>query len=692
MKNDFFSYLDGFNEITLIVPNELNNKNKKFQLEGENLSSPLVILEIINLSTETKYVCRINDTIILNECYTVVDEDGNRSFLRIGKVVRTELFDMMFVSDGNDYGATYEKEKTTFKVWSPVAKEIELELVKKDNSKQFIDLTHHSSGNWFTTVYDDLEGVKYRYRVRVNESFKITTDPYAISSTANGEYNYVVDPNKFRRFKYPKPYFSGKSVDAVIYEASIRDLTSSKTSKAVNKGKFKGLLEGHKNEGIDYIASLGVTHIQLLPIYDFEGVDELNQFESYNWGYNPSQYNVVEGSYSTNPNDPYKRINELIELIDYIHFKGMRVSMDVVYNHVYNMSKFSIEAFVPGYGFRYDQEGIRTNSSGCNNDTASERAMIHRFIIKSVKYWMHTFKISAFRFDLMGLHDIETMNKVVSETRLIDPAVLIYGEGWNMITTVPEKQRSNMSNAQLMPNISFFNDRFRELIKGGTFNKTLGYAMGNDIKRSDIYYLYTGSAIDNYLFFSPSQSLNYVECHDNHTFYDRAKILNKKFTEQNIKDYARLAMSFVVLSQGMPFIHAGQCFLRSKKGDENSYKSPDSINEINWNLKDKHIDLVNTLKDLIKIRKKYKVFRLDTNGAIRKQIKIVQDHPYKKTTHFKLEDINKKLSVFFKNDYEPELLTVEKGYHLLFDSVKKVKSKEHELYVEKPGAYIFIKE
>lgn len=692
MKNDFFSYLDGFNEITIIMPIRLENENKQFELEGENFSTSLIIEEIISIGDEIKYVCSVDDTIYLNESYIVVDEQGNRSFLRIGKVVRTELFDMMFVSNGRDYGFVYQKEKTTFKVWSPVAKEIELELVKKDNRKEFIDLTYQSTGNWEATVYEDLEGVKYRYRVRVNESFKTATDPYAIASTANGEYNFVVDSSKFRKFKNPKPKFSGKAVDAVIYEASIRDLTSSKTSKAVNKGKFKGLLEGHKTEGIDYIASLGVTHLQLLPIFDFEGVDELNPQKSYNWGYNPSQYNVVEGSYSTDPNDPYKRINELIELIDYIHSKGLRVSMDVVYNHVYNVNTFSMEAFVPGYAFRFDEYGMRTNSSGCNNDVASERAKIHQFIIRSVSYWMETFKISAFRFDLMGLHDVELMNRIVSEAKLIDQDVLIYGEGWNMVTNVPKNQRSNMSNARLMPNISFFNDRFRELIKGGTFNKTLGYAMGNNIKRSDIYYLYTGSSLDKYLFVNPNQSLNYVECHDNHTFYDRAKILNKDFTDEQIKDYARLALSFVVLSQGMPFIHAGQCFLRSKNGVENSYRSPDKINEIDWTLRDKHQDLVETLKDLISLRNKHKVFRLDTNGAIKKQIKIMETHPYEKTTHFQLKDLNKVISVFFKNDYKPELLSLEHKYKLIFDSTKIVKSKKHELYVEKPGAYIFLKE
>ncbi len=693
MKNDFFSYLDGFNQITIIVPNAINQDNKTFQLEAENFSTDLKVLEIIPIGRETKYLVEVNETIFLNQSYIVVDEFKNRSFLRIGKVVRTEMFEMMYEYDNEDLGVTYSKTKTTFKLWSPVAKEIEIELVRKDGSRQFMDLLYQTSGLWQLVVHDDLEGTKYRYRVRVNEHFKTITDPYAISSTANGEYNFVVDPKKFLKFKHPKPEFSGKPVDAIIYEASIRDLTMSPSSKTINKGKFKGLLENHQNEGLDYISLLGITHLQLLPIFDFEGVDELNIAKSYNWGYNPSQYNVVEGSFSTNPEDPYLRINELIELIDFIHQKKMRVSMDVVYNHVYNMKTFPFESLVPGYFFRFDERGIKTSVSGCGNDIASERAMVRNFIIQSIKYWMKTFNISAFRFDLMGLHDLETMNKIDREAKLIDPDVIIYGEGWNMPTTVAENLRSNMSNASLMPNISFFNDRFRELIKGGTFTKFIGYSIGGNVKRSELYYLFTGSSIDSYLFINPNQSINYLECHDNHTFYDRTKILKKDLTEGEIKDYARLGLSFVLLSQGVPFIHAGQSFLRTKKGVENSYKSSDTINAIDWQLKEKHRDLIETVKALISLRKDYKVFRLYTNAAIKNQIRIAEEAKYDKTLHLLLNDLNKTLSLYFKNDYLPELLSPGKGYRLLFDSITRLDDNTvEELFVDKPGAYIFVKE
>lgn len=692
MKNDFFSYLDGFNLINIIVPKKIDNMNKSFVLKSVNQTIPLHIEEITNLGRETKYTCEINETISLNESYNIFDEHSNQSFLRIGKVVRTDLFDMMFEYDDLDLGVTYSKEKSIFKLWSPVAKEIELEIVHTNGMRQYIDLMYQRNGLWSTVIFADLEKAKYRYRVRVNESFKIITDPYAIASDANGEYNFVVDPSKFRAFKHKKPYFSGRAVDAIIYEASIRDLTSSKTSKAVHKRLFKGLLEGHKDEGLDYISSLGVSHIQLLPIFDFEGVDELEPKKLYNWGYNPSQYNVVEGSFSEDPNDPYMRINELIEVIDYIHSLGMRVSMDVVYNHVYNMRKFPFEGLVPGYFFRFDKDGIRTNSSGCDNDIATERTMVHHFIRQSLLYWMKTFNLSAFRFDLMGLMDVSLINKLDIETKEIDSKAIIYGEGWNMESFLPNHLKSNMDNARLMPNVGFFNDKFRDTIKGGTFSNAVGYALGGKISKSDLYYLFTGSSVDFYRFINPNQSINYIECHDNHTFYDRARILRKDLSDEHIEDYARLGLSILILSQGVPFIHAGQSFLRTKKGVENSYKSPDDINEIDWDRQKEYEHIVKMTRDLITIRKSYKVFRLDSVSAVKSQIRIADDSHHKRSISFMLNDLNKQLRVYFKNDFEDELLSPGKEYKLIFDGYKRIQDNGPEILVNKPGAYIFVKE
>lgn len=690
MKSDFYCYLDGFNLITIILPNKFLNGDKHFSLKTLNYDIPLTIIKIESLETETKYSCNINESIALNETYYVVDENSNISILRVGKIVRTEMFDLMYEYDKHDLGVTYYKEKTIFKLWSPVAKEIELELVNENGDKEFIDLSYGKKGLWEVTINGDLEGKMYRYHIRVNEMFKTITDPYGISSNANGKYNYIVDKTKFRKFLYKKPLFSGRNVDAIIYEAMIRDLTSSKSSKAVNKGKFRGLLEGHQNEGIDYIKSLGVTHLQLLPIFDFEGVDETEPDKLYNWGYNPSQYNVVEGSYSLKPNDPYERINELIELIDELHKNNIRVSMDVVYNHVYKIETFPFDALVPGYFFRYDEYGLKTTSSGCGNDLATEKVMVSHFIIQSIKHWLETFQISAFRFDLMGLNDIELITKVEIVTKRYDPKSFIYGEGWNIKTTLDREKRAIIDNSQYLPNVAFFNDAFRDKIKGGTFSKEVGFSLGNDLPNKELYYLFTGSALDNYKFYSPGQSINYVECHDNHTFYDRAKVLVKNITEEEIKDYARLALSLTILSQGIPFIHSGQEFLRSKKGVENSYKSNDEINQIDWDLRDRHLDLVETTKALIEIRKEHKVFRLSSKAEIKNQIKI--NYNNSKTKEFSITNLTKEFVIYFKNDYVNEELAPKGSYKLYFDGIKKVLMNKENILANRPGCYIFIKE
>ena len=692
MKSDFFSYLDGFNLITILVPKPYDNDQKKFTLENEFQKITLTITKTQSLGHETKYTCSINETIYLNQNYMIYDEKRNQSFLRTGKIVRTDLFDMMFEYDEDDLGFTYDKEKTTFKVWSPVAKEIELELIDLENIKQFIEMRYQERGVWALTVYGNLDRYKYRYKVRVNETFKTTTDPYGIATDANGVFNYVVDKDKFYPFKYDKPLFSGRKVDAIIYELSIRDFTISKTSKAEQKGLYEGLMEDLDNEGINHIKDLGITHVQLLPVYDFEGTDEIDKDKFYNWGYNPSQYNIPEGWFSKDPNDPYERINELRSLIDHFHKNDLRVNMDVVYNHVYDMHTFPFEKLVPGYYYRFDEKGIRTEVSGCGNDIASERPMTQNFILHSIRWWMNTYQMDGFRFDLMGLLDVQTMNKVDALVKSIDDKAFVYGEGWNMSNTLPPEKRANMGNHQFMPYIAHFNDAFREQIKGGTFSQSLGYALGGKVSTADLFYLFTGSAIDQYRFFNPNQSINYIECHDNHTFYDRAKILNKQLSDEEIKDYARLGLAFVILSQGVPFIHAGQEFLRSKKGVENSYKSPDDINQIDWSNREKHLDLVTSVKDLIEIRKTFKVFRLRQTNDIKQMVRIVEQSIQTSTIQFVLTDINHYFKVFFKNTYQDELLPAGEGYRCIFNGLTACDEIQDHFLANKPGVYIFKKE
>ena len=501
---------------------------------------------------------------------------------------------------------------------------------------------------------------------------------------------------KLYKYKYEKPEFSGRAVDAVIYELHIRDYTIDPVIKNPLKGKFLGLLENCKTPdghptGIQYLKELGVTHIQLQPIYDFGSVDELDPDRLYNWGYDPVQYNVPEGWYSTDPNDPYKRINELRQLIDEIHGAGMRVTMDVVYNHVYDSNTFSLGKLVPGYFFRYDERGIVTNVSGCGNDVASEKRMCRKFILDSIRYWVRNFNLDGFRFDLMGLLDVDTMNEALMIVKNADPNGIVYGEGWNMPANIPEETRANMNNYALMPNIGFFNDKFRDLLKGSQWNKTLGFASGGKTSYLDILYLVTGSCIDNYLFDSPNQSINYVECHDNYTYRDFVTSVNPNMSEEVMKDYAKLALSMVLISQGVPFIHAGQEFFRTKQGVENSYKSPDSINTVYWSLADENWDMVEMVKDLISIRKEYNIFRQHRKSTIKSNIKISSKLNESNTVVTVGKGVEERFYVIFKNDYSYEFIDFETTMTLIFDGRRRCSTVCESIGLDKPGVYIVLK-
>ena len=698
MKSDFYSYLDGFNRITIIYPKEklVDKNNKRFYTLVEHESIELTIKETVDLGKEIKYICSLPESLHLNIEYAVVDERGKRSELRAGKIVRTDLFEMLYYYNRDDLGARYTPEATTFKVWSPTAKELEIELIDTEGKHHYYDLVSMPRGIWSLTIPKDLECYKYRYHVRINGAFETTLDPYGVSSDANAKYNYVINPDRLYKFKYPKPEFSGKYVDAVIYELHVRDFTIDPNINNPLAGKFLGLLESCKTPagnltGLEYIKSLGVTHVQLQPIYDFGSVDELNPDKLYNWGYDPVQYNVPEGWYSTNPNDPYTRINELRQLIDEIHHAGMRVIMDVVYNHVYDAITFPFNILVPGYFYRYDHRGIITNVSGCGNDVASEKKMTSKFILDSIRYWMNNFNLDGFRFDLMGLLDVETMTNALMIVKTADPAGMVYGEGWNMPSNIPEEERANMNNYMLMPEIGFFNDQFRDKLKGSQWTKSLVFTSGGKTSYLDLLYLVTGSCIDNYLFDSPNQSINYVECHDNYTYRDFVTSVAPNMSEEMMKDYAKLALSMVLVSQGVPFIHAGQEFFRTKQGVENSYKSPDSINTVYWSLADENWDMVEMVKDLISIRKDYNIFRQYRKSIIKSSIKLSSKLNESNSIVTVGKGVEERFYVIFKNDYSHETIEFDSTMTLIFDGRRRCSTVCESASFDKPGVYILLK-
>jgi pullulanase len=612
---EFYSYLDDFDELTIIVPMRFYRDNNAYALVGNEETIELVIEEKTNLGTEVKLVCSFDAYIRPEMPYFVIDEEGVRSELQTGKIVRTDLFDNIYHYKKNDLGFTYSPESTKFKLWTPTAKRVILELVDPQGRSSEHVVPYKNQGVWRLVVDGDLDGWKYRYRVYVNGKERVLTDPYAISSAANAEYSYVINPAKL----VPMPHrttFSGDPLEAVIYEASIRDFTMDPDMNFQNKGRYLGFIEsgiktpGGRPAGIDHLKRLGITHVQLMPFFDFAGVDEKNPEGEYNWGYNPRQYFVPEGWFSTDPEDPYARLNELRTMIDGLHRENINVIMDVVYNHVWDAEEFSMEKLVPGYAYHVDKQGIYTGVSGCGNDLATHRKMIRKLIIDSALWWVNEYKVDGFRFDLMGLIDTETMNELRQELHELDPHVIVYGEGWKMHSGNLADRMAHMRNKNVIYTIGFFNDTFRECIKGKTFDVMAeGYATGSVKDIAIVREVLLGSADNRFLFKYTSQSINYVECHDNHTFYDKAMMISGN--PALVRKQQLLATAMTLLAQGVPFLHSGQEFCRTKKDVENSYDAGDEINLLDWSRLDDFAEDVDFIRDLIAFRKAHReTFRL----------------------------------------------------------------------------------
>ncbi len=684
----FNAFLDAVDTITVLVDKNIIIENN-FALNNDE---QLISLEIINrYEEESWYKYSLKCPIILDMTkYIYITNGEYKTLLVTGSFVRDPRFDEYYSYDGK-LGVTYTKEKTTFDIWSPVARSLVLELITKNGKLINKELTYCGRGHYTLTLDGDYECSKYRYRIKIfEEEYKIANDPYGIASDANGNFNYVVNPAKFKKFIYSKPYFSGNYTDSVIYEVSVRDMTSKLPVK--HPGTFAGLCERvltskGKITGLDYVASLGVTHLQLMPIFDFYGISDLNPQRYYNWGYNPHQYFVPKGAYSTDPNDPYARINELINLIDLCHAYGLLVNMDVVFNHVNDAQKFPFDILVPGYYFRTNN-GYLTNVSGCGNDLATEKKMCQKFIVDNLIYMTNTYHFSGYRFDLMGLLDIPTMELIDKNLRKIEPKIMLYGEGWNMPNTLPESMRPCSQNARLLPSYAFFNDTFRDIIKGSQWGDSLGFITGKKVNEYDLLHILTGSVLDNYKFLTPSQSINYIECHDNYTVYDFIKAHLRKIKERDVYIAIKLGLSLVILAQGVPFIHSGQEFLRTKNGVENSYNAGDDINGIDWDRKDSYLNMVQMTRDLITIRRQYDVFRLENVDEIKLRVNYLPEYSDDSTFVFLLKEKKCDLFIVLKNKRGRFDLKNQQA-NLIFDGERLLNTPVKRISLKDRGVYIY---
>lgn len=592
--------------------------------------------------------------------------------------VRSNDFDNYFSYDG-ELGALYEKEGTLLRVWTPTAKSVEVWIYADDSFKgpsTKIEMVQKPKGIFEAYLPGDQHGTIYVYKILfLNNRESISVDPYARATTVNGMKSVIADLNRTNPDGWGErlPAF-GLPEEAIIYELHIRDFSISETSGIVNKGKFLGLTEKNtqnasgRKTGLDYLIDLGITHIQILPMFDYATVDEANLTEpQYNWGYDPLNYNVPEGSYSTDPFDPFNRIFELKQMIRTLHDNGLRVIMDVVYNHVYDPKDQALERTVPGYFYRYNADGSLANGTGVGNDTASERHMMRKYIIDSVKYWAKEYHLDGFRFDLMGIHDSVTMNAIREALDKIDPSIIIIGEGWEMSTPLPEDLKASQRNAQAMPRIAHFNDSIRVALKGSDFGdeKDRGFISGKnyleDLLLRNIKGAMHLSSHSSYV--DPEQVIQYVEAHDNLTLYDKLLRSNPDDSEEvRIKRHT-LATSIVLLSQGVPFIHGGQEFLRTKAGVANSYQSPDEINQFEWERVTTFEESVAYVKGLIALRKSEYLFRLHTHEEIDTHFTMLSENF--NIVAFSLTNSEKKYIVIFNGNRSDVIFRIQKGKYAI---------------------------
>ncbi|PEQ04520.1 type I pullulanase [Bacillus wiedmannii] len=629
--------IDSFNEITVTTNVPFHIKERKIEIEGIKIKniSPYDI-NSGNITNKVKIITE--QKIDLKQTYKVKIENLADTYTEIGKVIRSAEFDHSFYYGGNDLGNIYIPQHTKFRVWAPTASEAKLVTYKKWNDKigTEINMQQSEKGTWKAELTGNQKGLFYTYKVKIGDKWTEAVDPYVRAASVNGDKGVVVDleettPEKWKTNKKPK--FKNPE-DAIIYELHVRDLSIQPESGVKQKGKYLGVTEkGTKGPegvktGLDHMKDLGVTHIQLLPIFDYASINEENLNEpQYNWGYDPKNFNVPEGSYSTNPYEPTVRITELKQMIQTLHDNNLRVVMDVVYNHMYNAAESNFHKLVPGYYYRYNEDGTFANGTGVGNDTASERKMMRKFMVDSVTYWAKEYNLDGFRFDLMGIHDYETMNEIRKAVNQIDPSIILHGEGWDLNTPLAAELKANQKNAEKMKGIAHFNDNIRDGLKGSVFEeKENGFVNGKENMEDRIKKGITAGIdydTNSSTYKDPEQVLTYVEAHDNHTLWDKFELTNPGDSEEVRKQMHKLSSSILLTSQGIPFLHAGQEFMRTKYGDHNSYKSPDSINQMDWLRRAAFNNEVDYMKGLIELRKKYTAFRMTSAEQIKKYITFI---------------------------------------------------------------------
>ena len=665
-----------FTELTAKLSKSVTTADIKDKVTVTDSSGKTVNVKSVKASGTAVTITTADELSVAGK-YTVAVEGFGSADAIAGAVVRTDAFDTKYAYDGDNLGATWNNGSPSFKVWAPTATGVELVVYKSAGSADAAEyytspMTRSTKGVWSVSL-DNLDtnnaaykqGLAYTYRLTFADGMvNNSADPYATAAVVNGGRSVVLPTSATTVTGSTTRMASfGNASDASIAEMNIRDFSIAKNSgiSASKKGKYLGVVQSGTTttkgavSGLDYLKKLGVSHVQIMPMYDYGSTDETSDSSydakksdgSYqqNWGYDPVNYNVPEGSYSSDASNPSTRIVEAKEMVKGLHKSGLRVIMDVVYNHVYNVDSSSFNLTVPGYYFRYDSSGKLTNNSGCGNDTASERAMMRKYIVNSVTYWAKNYNIDGFRFDLMGLIDTTTMKEVRAALNKIDPSIIIVGEGWDMNTTMAKSEMSTQPNAYTFASnsdngISFFNDSLRDAAKGSVFSDTdTGFVSGKQGIAALVANNLLGcsnssgtastalctNGTTNVKYGNAGQVVQYVEAHDNMTLYDKLRASVPTDDDATTVKRAKLADSMVLLSNGLPFFQLGQEFLRTKGGDGNSYNSGDSVNAIDWDRTETYSTSVNYVRGLLALRKSIPALRTSSYATIAKNTKVLSE-------------------------------------------------------------------
>lgn len=642
--------------------NEYPWSRRELNVNGNLLSGRLILRKEVSLP---------------NTYYLVVG-DVKKS-IRFGGIYDTETFQENFVYNGNDLGAVCNEKESRFCLWSPMAKEAALLLYEEGDGGEpvkTVPLSREEKGIWRLTVEGDYRNWYYTYLVNVQGYEWEVVDPYARSTGVNGERGMLLSAEEGMPEGFHKDTFLQNAAreDVILYEMSVRDYTKGEASGVVQKGKFLGLTEegtvnpAGDSTGLTYLTELGITHVHLLPIQEFYGVDERNTGEEYNWGYNPMSYFVPEGSYSTDPYHGEVRVRECREMIQSFHNHNIGVVMDVVYNHTYQNANSNLNRIVPGYYYRIREGGSFSNGSGCGNELATERAMVRKYIIDSVKYWMREYHVDGFRFDLMGLMDVETMQEIEKEVYRINPHAVLYGEGWDAGETMYEGDRMESVNAYLAPQIGVFNNVFRRAVQkyvcgfveeeATVLGMEYGFAGAGDCPDT-IERMGKWTA-------NPLQCINYATCHDGYTLWDLITLSCPDEDEEMWKQRDRFGAACVLLCQGTPFLHSGEEIIRTKASESNpevkysaSYNLGDYVNAIDWENRTENKDVLAYYKGLISFRKEHDGLKYKTQEQLNENLVFIEGLPENVMGYYARESVNPFVERRICLLFNPALETVE---------------------------------